>query len=235
MSGSGSLSLTGSATVFSEFDDITGKTSSRYQRAYEIPLIGTGPWDIRVRRITEDSTSQALQNKTFWDSFTKIINEKFSYPNSAIRALSLDSELFSKIPTRGYEIEGMILQVPSNYNALARTYSGVWNGTFTTAYSNNPAWVFYDLVVNSRYGLGNYVSAAQIDKFTLFEIAQYCDELVDNGEGGTEPRYTVNVYLQTREEATKTLQALASAFAAMSYSAAGTVTLTQDSPKQPTS
>tara|TARA_R110000772_G_scaffold170373_2_gene282264 strand:- start:3184 stop:6762 length:3579 start_codon:yes stop_codon:yes gene_type:complete len=233
VSGSGSLSLTGSATAFAEYDDITGKTSSRYQRAYEIPLTGTGPWDIRVRRLTADSSTQALQNKTFWDSFTKIIDEKFSYPNSALHALSIDSELFSKIPTRGYEIEGMILQVPSNYNALERTYSGVWDGTFTTAYSNNPAWVFYDLVVNSRYGLGNYVSAAQLDKFTLFEIAQYCDELVDNGQGGTEPRYTINVYLQTREEAIKMLQSLASAFAAMSYWAAGSVTLTQDAPKQP--
>jgi len=127
----------------------------------------------------------------------------------------------------------MIIQVPSNYNALTRVYDGAWNGTFTTAYSNNPAWVFYDIVVNSRYGLGNYVSADQIDKFTLYEIAQYCDELVDNGDGSTEPRYTINVYLQTREEAIKMLQSLASAFAAMSYWAAGTVTLTQDAPKEP--
>ena len=233
-SGTGNLSIGGSFSSPSKFNDITGKTSSRYQRAYNIPLTGNGPWDLRVRRLTNDSTSSALQNQTFWDSFTEIIDEKFSYPNSALIGISVDSELYNKIPARGYEIEGMILQVPSNYDALAKTYDGVWDGTFTTAYSNNPAWVFYDLVVNSRYGLGDYVSADQIDKFTLFEIAQYCDELVDNGDGSTEPRYTINVYLQTREEAVKMLQALASAFAAMSFWAAGTVTLTQDSPKQAT-
>ena len=232
-SGTGTVQISGSATTYDDFDIITGKTSSRYQRSYNVDLPGTGPWDIRLRRLTDDSTSQALQNKTFWDSFTEFTDEKFSYPNSALIALSVDSELYSKVPSRGYEIEGMIIQVPSNYNALTRVYDGAWNGTFTTAYSNNPAWVFYDLVVNSRYGLGNYVSADQIDKFTLYEIAQYCDELVDSGEGGTEPRYTINVYLQTREEAIKMLQSLASAFAAMSYWAAGTVALTQDAPKEP--
>jgi len=227
------LQIDGAGYVLSVADDITGKTSSRYQRSYLVPLTGAGPWDIRVKRITADSTSQALQNQTFWDSYTEVIDEKFGYPNSALMALSIDSEVYSKVPARGYEIEGIILQVPSNYDAVARTYSGVWNGTFTTAYSNNPAWVFYDLVVNSRYGLGNYVAASQIDKFTLYEIAQYCDALVDDGKGGTEPRYTVNVYLQTREEAIKMLQSLASAFGAMSYWAAGSVTVTQDAPKDP--
>jgi predicted phage tail protein len=232
-SGTGTLIPSGSGTSWSNFDSITGKTSSRYQRAYIIPLASPGPWDIRVRRITADSTSQSLQNQTFWDSFTEIQDEKFRYPNSALMAMSVDSELFNKIPTRGYEIEGIILQVPSNYDALTRIYTGVWDGTFITAYSNNPAWVFYDLVLNSRYGLGDYVSAALIDKWGLFEISQYCDELVDDGQGGTEPRFTVNAYIQTREEAIKVLQALASAFAAMSYWAAGAVSLTQDSPKDP--
>ncbi len=227
------LQIDGGGYVLSVADDITGKTSSRYQRSYVVPLTSTGPWDIRVKRITADSDSQALQNQTFWDSYTEVIDEKFGYPNSALMALSLDSELYNNVPTRGYEIEGMILQIPSNYNAATRVYSGVWDGTFATAYSNNPAWVFYDLVVNSRYGLGDYVSADQIDKFTLYEIAQYCDELVNDGQGGTEPRYTVNVYLQTREEAIKMLQALASAFGAMSFWAAGSVTLTQDAPKDP--
>ena len=227
------LQNNGGGFVLAKSDSITGKTSSRYQRAYNIPLTGTGPWDIRVRRVTADSVDDALQNKTLWDSFTEVIDEKFSYPNSALISLSVDSELFSGIPSRGYEIEGIILQVPSNYNAVTRSYSGVWDGTFITAYSNNPAWVFYDLVTNSRYGLGDYVSASQIDKWTLYTIGQYCDVLVDDGNGGTEPRYTINAYLQTREDATKLLQALASAFAAMSYWAAGSVTLTQDAPKEP--
>ena len=224
----------GGGFVLAKSDTISGKTSSRYQRAYNIPLTGTGPWDIKVERVTADSISSALQNKTFWDSFTKVIYEKFSYPNSALIGISVDSELFSSIPTRGYEIKGMILQVPSNYNAVTRAYDGAWDGNFISAYSNNPAWVFYDLVVNSRYGLGDYVSASQIDKWGLYTIAQYCDVLVDDGEGGTEPRYTINAYLQTREDAIKMLQSLASAFASMSYWAAGSVSLTQDAPKEPT-
>jgi len=232
-SGSGTLTLSGSGEAFAEGTEITGKTSGRYQRAYNIPLTGSAPWDIRVRRLTDDSTSQALQNETIWDSFTKIIDEKFTYPNSALMALSIDSELFSKIPTRGYEIEGMIIKIPSNYNPVTRLYSGVWDGTFITAYSNNPAWVFYDVVTNSRYGLGDYVAESLVDKWALYEISQYCDEMVDNGQTGTEPRYTVNAYIQTREEALSLIQSLASSFAAMSYWSAGSVTLSQDSPKQP--
>jgi len=231
--GTGTLSASGNAVAWAEYDTISGKTSSRYQRSYNIPLSGTGSWDIRLRRLTDDSTSSTLQNDTYWDSFTEITDEKFIYPNSAIMALSIDSELFSKIPTRGYEIEGMILQIPSNYDPVTRVYTGTWDGTFSTAYSNNPAWVFYDVVTNSRYGLGDYVPAALIDKWTLYEIAQYCDVLVDNGQTGTEPRYTINVYIQTREEAISLIQSLASSFAAMSYWSAGSVTLSQDAPKDP--
>ena len=232
-SGTGTLALSGTATTWAGFATISGKTSSRYQRSYDIPLTGSGPWDVRVRRLTADSVSQTLQNKTFWDNYTEIINEKFTYPNSALMAMSIDSSLFNKVPTRGFEIEGIILQVPSNYDALTRIYTGAWDGNFITAYSNNPAWIFYDLVTNSRYGLGDFVPAALVDKWTLFEIGQYCDELVDNGEGGEEPRFTVNAYLQTREEAIKILQSLSSAFAAMVYWSAGSVTLTQDSVKEP--
>lgn len=234
-SGTGTVTMpSGYAAENFGFTEIKGKTSSRYQKSFDLELTGDAPWDIRVRRITADSTSAALQNATFWDSFTEIQDEKFSYPNSALMALSIDSELYSKIPTRGYEIEGLIIKVPSNYNAVSKTYSGTWNGTFITAYSNNPAWIFYDLITNSRYGLGDNVPEALVDKYGLYEIGVYCDELVDNGQGGTEPRYTVNAYIQQRAEAIKLVQSLASAFAAISYWSAGSIRLNQDSPTQPT-
>ena len=233
LSGVGSLSVSGSYTTYVGTDTITGKTSSKYQRSYRIPLPAGSTWDIRFTRVTADSTSQALQNETFWDSYTEIVDAKFSYPNSAIMALSLDSSLYNSIPTRGYEIEGIIIRVPSNYDPVARTYSGIWDGTFKNEYSNNPAWIFYDLIVEKRYGLGDYVTADTVDKWALYEIGQYCDEFVDDGFGGLEPRYTCNVYIQSQEEAYKVIQALASSFAAMSYWSSGAVTAVQDSPKLP--
>ena len=232
-SGVGSLSVDGKYTSYIGTDIISGKTSSKYQRSYRVPLPTGSNWDIRFTRITDDSTSQALQNETFWDSYTEIVDAKFSYPNSAIMALSLDSSLYNSIPTRGYEIEGIIIRVPSNYDPVARTYSGIWDGTFITEYSNNPAWIFYDLIIEKRYGLGSYVTADIIDKWALYEIGQYCDEFVDDGFGGLEPRYTCNVYIQSQEEAYKVIQALSSSFAAMSYWSSGAVTAVQDSPKLP--
>lgn len=233
LSGTGTLAISGSADAWLEYDTISGKTSSRYQRSYKIPLAGSAPWDIRVRRLTADSTSQALQNQTFFDSYTELVDQKFVYPNSALMALSINAERFNNIPTRGYEIEGMILQVPSNYDALTREYDGAWNGTFITAYSNNPAWCFYDMITNDRYGLGKFIDVSLVDKWALYEIAQYCDVLIDDGLGGKEPRFTFNTYLQSRAEAYKVLESMASAFNAMSFWANGAITAVQDSPRDP--
>jgi predicted phage tail protein len=215
-------------------DTISGKTTSKYQRSYHLALAGTGPWDIRVRRLTADSTSVALQNKTFWDSYTQIVDHKLRYPNSALIALQIDAANFSAIPRRAYKIYGIKVQIPSNYDPIARSYTGVWNGTFVTAWSDNPAWCFYDMVTNSRYGLGNYLAAAQVDKWALYTIAQYCDELVDDGFGGVqEPRFTCNLYLQTAAEAYTVLGNMASIFNSILFWSAGLVTAMQDSPASP--
>lgn len=214
-------------------DTISGKTTSKYQRSYRVPLTGTGPWNIRLRRITADTTNPRLQNKTFWDSFTAIIDSKLRYPNSALVSMRFDASTFSGVPVRAYDLKLKRVQVPSNYNAATRTYTGAWNGTFQTAWTDNPAWCFYDLVTNTRYGLGEFIDPAQVDKWALYAIGQYCDELVDDGLGGTEPRFTCNLYLQSRAEAYKVVQDMASCFRSMVYWASGSLTLAQDAPSDP--
>lgn len=212
---------------------VTGKTTSRYQKTFKIPLTGSAPWNIRVRRITDDSTDILLQNKTIWDAYTEIIDGKFRYPNSAIIGVRLDSSQFDSIPRRAYDLKLLKIKIPSNYNPITRVYSGIWDGTFQTAWSDNPAWCFYDLVTNNRYGLGDFIPSSQVDKWTLYAIAKYCDELVPNGFGGTEPRYTCNLYIQAREEAFKVVNDMASIFRGMPYWATGSLTLGFDAPSDP--
>ena len=230
----GTVAITG-ATAYQPFytDVISGKTTSRYQRAYRIDLPGAGPWDIRVRRLTADSTSVALQNKTLWDSYTEIIDAKLTYPNTALVALSVNAEQFRAIPRRAYEMKGLRVRVPSNYNPITREYAGVWNGTFSVAWTNNPAWCFYDLLTADRYGLGEFIDAAQVDKWALYQIGQYCDEFVSNGYGGIEPRFACNLYLQSREDAYKVINAFASIFRGMVYWSGGAIAAVQDAPRDP--
>jgi predicted phage tail protein len=214
-------------------DTITGKASDGYERDYEIPLYGNAPWDIRVTRVTDDSTDLKIQNDTFWASYTEIVSQKFRYPNSALIGIRYDSSEFNSTPTRGYDVKLKKIRVPTNYDPISRRYIGVWNGTFQTVWSDNPAWCFYDLLTNRRYGLGNYIAEAQIDKWALYSIGQYCDAPVSNGDGGTEPRFTCNLYIQTREEAFKVLNDFASIFRSMIYWSNGTITFGQDAPKDP--
>ena len=214
-------------------DTISGKTMSRYQRSYRIDLPAPGPWQVRVRRITGDSTKASLQNKTFWDSYTEIIDAKLRYPHSALVALQIDAAQFNRIPRRGYDIKGLRVRVPVNYDPQTRAYSGVWNGQFKIAWTDNPAWCFYDLLTNERYGLGQYLDEGQIDKWALYEIARYCDDLVPDGFGGFEPRFTCNLYLQTRQEAYTVIQQMAAIFRGMAWWANGTLTCSQDAPADP--
>lgn len=214
-------------------DTIDGKTTSKYQRDYRVDLSGAGPWDVRVRRITPDTTDPQRQDKTFWESYTEIIDAKLRYPNSALVSTRFDAASFSGIPSRAYDLKLKKVRVPVNYDPVARTYSGAWNGTFKTAWTDNPAWCFYDLVTSTRYGLGEYIPEAQVDKWSLYTISQYCDELVPNGFGGTEPRFTCNLYLQGRAEAFKVVNDMASCFRSMVYWANGTMTLSQDAPSDP--
>jgi predicted phage tail protein len=211
-------------------DTIAGKTTTKYQRSYYVPLIGSGPWEIRARRITADSTSSAIQNKTYLDSYTEVVESKLRYPNSALVALRVDASQFSAIPRRSYDMKLLRVRVPVNYDPGTRAYSGVWNGTFKIAWTDNPAWCFYDLVTSTRYGLGGYIPESQVDKWALYRVAQYCDQLVPNGLGGFEPRFTCNLYLQTREQAYKVVQDMASIFRGMVYWSGGAITVTQDAP-----
>jgi len=205
-------------------DEISGKTTSRYQRSYHLDLPAPGPWQVRVRRLTPDSTQSNLRNQTYWDSYTEIIDAKLRYPNSALVAIQIDAAQFNRIPRRGYDIRGLRVKVPVNYDPITRNYSSVWNGTFKIAWTDNPAWCFYDLLTNTRYGLGAYIDASQVDKWALYEIGRYCDELVPDGFGGMEPRFTCNLYLQTRQEAYTVLQQMAAIFRGMAWWSQGTIT-----------
>ena len=212
---------------------IDGKTTSKYQRSYTVNLPQPGPWDIRVSRVTDDSTKQTLQNKTVFDSYTEIVEAKLSYPNSALFGLQIDARQFNAIPSRAYEIYGIKVKVPDNYNPITRAYTGEWSGNFNTAWTDNPAWIFYDIVTNDRYGLGNYVDINSVDKWGLYNIAKYCDELVPTGLGGLEPRFTCNVYLQSRYNAFDLITQLASVFRAMTYWSSEQITCVQDAPADP--
>lgn len=214
-------------------DTVSGKTTSRYQRSYYVPLPGTGPWDVRLRRLTEDATQSSLQNKTFLDSYTEVIESKLRYPNSALMALRVDASQFNAIPRRSYDLKLLRVRVPNNYVPETRSYTGIWDGTFKVAWTDNPAWCFYDLVTNTRYGLGNYIPESQVDKWALYRVARYCDELVPDGLGAHEPRFTCNLYLQTREQAYKVVQDMASVFRGMAYWSGGAITVTQDAPQDP--
>lgn len=212
-------------------DTISGKTTSYYRREHKIYLKGEGPWDIRVYRDTDDSTTVALQNKLFWTEMQEGIDVKLSYPNTAMAYLRIEASQFQSVPKRGYDIRGLRVRVPSNYDPLQRSYAGTWDGTFKIAWSDNPAWCFYDLLTSERYGLGEYLDPGQVDKWGLYQIARYCDELVPDGYGGTEPRFTCNLYLQTRDDAYRVINAMASIFRGMVYYADGQIFVSQDAPQ----
>ena len=209
---------------------IDGKTMSRYQRSTLVTLTGSAPWDIRVKRITADATQSNSVNAIWWDSYTEIQTARLRYPNSAMHGLRVNAQHFGRVPVRGYDLLGRVVQVPANYNPITRAYTGVWNGTFVPAWTNNPAWVFYDLVTHPRYGLGQYVQASAVNKWRLYQIAQYCDELVPDGRGGQEPRFTCNLYLQEPAEALRVLQDLVAIFRGILLYSAGTVDVVQDAP-----
>ena len=222
-------SLTPSPTAI-----IEGKTRSRYQRSHIIPITPGTQNRIRMERLTADSTSALLQNDTFLDSYSEIVSLNMEYPNSAIIGLRVDSEQFGgSIPSRAYLIDGLYIRVPVNYDPVARTYAGVWNGTFKYAVSNNPAWIMFDVLTHKRYGLGNFIEDAQVDKSMLYTIGKYCDELVPNGFGGTEPRFTLNTVIANAFEAYKLISDIASVFRGMGFWDGGMVSFTQDSPADP--
>ena len=197
---------------------ISNKTSANYERSHRIdlPKSDTG-WTIRVRRITPNSTSEYISDKMYVDALTEVIDLKLSYPNTAMLGLQYDAETFSNVAKVAVDLKGIKLQVPSNYDPVARTYTGMWDGTFKRAYTNNPAWIYYDICTSKRYALGDRLTSAMLDKWSLYRLAQYCDQMVDDGKGGQEPRFTCNVYLQSTEDAYTILSKLAGIFRAISY------------------
>ncbi len=238
--------------TFVEFDrkTITGKTTSDYEIQYRYNLrsepflqgqpVGNFPLDIQVDRITPDSDTVKKQDAFFLNSWVEVQNVKLQYPNCALAGLKVVAELFGgRVPQRSYHIKGLKIKYPTGYNPLTQTYPEFWDGTFTTGWCDNPAWVFYDILTNKRYGLGEYISEDQVDKESLYEIAKYCDcvdengvqTLIDDGYGGTERRFVFNGVIEAREEAYTVLQALASVFRGMAYWSAGGVSSSQDSPK----
>ena len=193
----------------------TEKSGGVYYEDVLFDELPSTPFNIRVIRATEDSSSDRVQNKTFFASYTEITDAKLSYPYTAIAAIAADSDQFgSNNPRRNYLIDGMLLNVPSNYDPSTRTYSSaVWDGSFKKAWSDNPAWVFYDVLTQPRYStLARRLKVSDIDKWTLYRIAKYCDEFVDDGFGGKEPRFSVNAYLSERRQAGELLNDLASVF-----------------------
>lgn len=213
----------------------TGKTTSGYERSHRIDLPQAGStWTIRLRKITADANSAKIGDTMTLQSFTEVIDAKLRYPNTALLYIEFDSSQFNgSIPQISCEPRGRVIRVPDNYDPDTRTYSGTWQGAFKWAWTDNPAWIFYDLVITDRFGLGNRLTAANIDKWTLYQVSQYCDQPVPDGKGGsgTEPRYTCNVYVQDRNDAYTVLRDFAAIFRGMTYWGGDQIVALADMPR----
>jgi hypothetical protein len=226
----------GFTTVIS--DTVSGRTGDPYQKAYLVNLSGTFPVDVRLVRTTPDSNDLRLANAFTWTSYTEIIYSRLTYPNSALVGIRIDAEQFNSIPQRSYVVRGVKIAIPSNATVDQTTgrliYAGIWNGTFGAAqWCSDPAWILWDLLSSTRYGLGEHIDTAQLDKFSFFAASQYCNELVPNGFGGQEPRFSCNINIQTSEDAYKLINDLCSVFRAMPYWSIGSLTVSQDKPTDP--
>ncbi|MDE8035810.1 phage tail protein, partial [Actinobacillus equuli subsp. equuli] len=214
--------------------EINGKSSSRFFRSYIIDELPARPFTITVKRITADSKSQRLQNATSWSSYTEIIDTKLSYPNMAVVGIKTDSRYNPNFPNINFLLDGRIIKVPTTYDPEKRTYAtGIWKGDFKEAWTNSPAWIFYDLVTNSLAGLGKRLSDYGLDKFQLYQIAQYCDQLVPDGYGGKEPRMTANLWITEQRNAYDVLSDMASVFRAITVWNGMQFTSIQDRPADP--
>lgn len=200
---------------------VTGKTTTGYERSHRIDLPQSGStWTLRLRKITQDANSAKIGDTMTLQSYTEVIDAKLRYPNTALLYIEFDSSQFNgSIPQVAVDAKMRVVRVPDNYDPIIRTYSGTWQGNFKWAWTDNPAWIFYDIVVSDRFGLGDRLTAANIDKWTLYQVAQYCDQMVPDGKGGagTEPRYLCNVYVQNRNDAYTVLRDFAAIFRGMTY------------------
>lgn len=225
------LAITIGGTVYPV--TIFGKYSSQYLQQHTFKNLPPVPFTIKVERLTADSNSQRLQNNTVWSSYTEVIDTEFTYPNTALIGVKFDSEYFGNIPNRTYDLLGIKVKIPSNYNPKTRQYSGVWDGTFKIDWTDNPAWVLFDIVTNKRYGLGNRLGEFGADKWTLYQVAQYCDQLVPDGFGGREPRFTCNAWLTEQRSAYDVINDICSIFRAMPVWNGQQLTVVMDRPADP--
>lgn len=213
---------------------IEGKSSSRFYRSYVIDDLPPRPFTVTVKRVTADSKSQRLQNGTHWVSYTEIIDTKLSYPNMAIVGIKTDSRYNPNFPNINFLLYGRIIKIPTTYDPEARTYApGLWRGDFKMGWTNNPAWIFYDLITDKLAGLGERIGDFGIDKFMLYEIAKYCDELVDDGYGGKEPRMVSNLWITEQRDAYNVISDMASVFRAIAVWDGTQFTAIQDRPTDP--
>lgn len=222
--------------------ELNSRFSGQFQQQFEFELAGPSPWVIEVERLTEDdevrnadADNNVYRTDFAFSSVVLLLDQKLSYPHSSILSIGISAAQYSAIPDVSIEMKGRRIEVPTNYDPKERTYTGTWDGTFKTAYSNNPAWVLRDLILNTRFGLGDYIDASLVDKWSLYQIAQYCDQPVPAATpaGSYEPRFTCNLILQTAEEAWNVLQQLSSIFRGMLYYAGGSVVTVNDAPKEP--
>jgi predicted phage tail protein len=216
-------------------DVVSGKCTSAYSKAVRVDLASTGPapWDVRVRRVSPNSANANIINAFSWTSYTAISGVRMLYRNSAVVGLSFSAEQFSAVPLRAYDVMGLSdLDIPTNYNPLTRTYAGNWNGIFKQGWTNNPAWVLYNLVQHPRYGLGEYITQLP-DKWVLYRLALWCDVPLPDGRGGTEPRYSINTCITQQGEALRLLQDLCAVFRGALLHAGNTLGVTWDQPGDP--
>lgn len=212
---------------------ISGKYSSQYLQQHTFDNLPQVPFTVKVERVTEDSKSQRLQNNTVWSSYTEIIDTEFTYPNTALIGVKFDSEYFSNIPARTYDLLGLRVKVPSNYDTRTRKYTGMWDGTFKTDWTDNPAWILYDVVTSKRYGLGNRLGEFGADKWTFYQVSQYCDQLVPDGFGGQEPRFTCNAWITEQRSAYDVINDICSIFRAIPVWNGQQLTVVMDRPSDP--
>ncbi len=210
-----------------------GKISGEYLEAHIIDAPDEKPFDIRVRRVTADNTSDLLQNDTRWSSYSEIIDDNLSYPHTAVAGAVIDHDQYTDTPTRTYHLRGLIVDVPDNYDPETRTYSGLWLGGFKQAYTNNPAWIFRYLVKNERFGLARHAGYIDVDDGALYTLSQYCDQLVDDGYGGLEPRVTLNAYITEQMSARDLLDNIAGMFRGIALWDGQRLTVMIDAPQDP--
>lgn len=213
------------SSIANQEEEISGKSRGPFDKEFFYSLSGTGPWTVRMERLTDDAEDLQDNNDLYFKSIIGILDDKLSYPNTAMLGMKFSAEAFTSVPRVSVELKGMKVRVPTDPGS-----TGVWDGSFTYEYSDNPAWVLYDLLTNERYGAGLYINVDDVDIYSLYDIAKYCDEQVSDGKGGTEKRFTFNGIINNRAEAYEVLNSVAAVFRGMIYFAQGTIMSTQDRP-----